>query len=121
MAYTKVRSGLVDTVAKITCVGKVARVTGRVVDRSWKVARVCMAPEMGSKIRIPLLVTMKAVPSARKARPSGVSPVAKVCRVLSLRLIRVTMFLLGSEGTPQFPKCATRRYLESGDRERAPG
>src|ERR1035438_8075624 len=118
MAYTKVRSGLVDTLAKMICVGKVARVTGMVVARSWKVARVCIAPEMGSKIRIPLLVTMKAVPSARKARPRGVSPRGKYCRVLSVRFIRVSPFLLESGVSPQLPKCATRRNLESGDRER---
>src|ERR1019366_6141283 len=99
--------GLVDTVAKITCVGNVLRSTGRVFARVAKVATFCMAPEMGSKIRIPLLVTMKAVPSARKARPSGVSPVVKVCRVLSLRLIRVTAFLLGSAGV-ELPECGPR-------------
>src|ERR1019366_9671217 len=115
MAYAKVRSGLVDTVAKITCVGKIPRPTGRVCARVAKVATVCIAPEMGSKSRTPLLVTMKARPSARKARPSGTSPVGKVCRVLSFRLIRVTAFLLGSAGAG-LAKCATRRDLEAGDR-----
>src|ERR1035438_1034722 len=120
MAYRKVRSGLVDTLAKIICVGKVARSTGRVFPRAAKGVTVCMAPEMGSKIIIALLVTMKAVPSARKARPSGVSPKGKTCRVLSLRLIRVMASCLGSAGVV-LPECATRRNLESGDRERAPG
>src|ERR1019366_1646054 len=110
------RSGVVDIAAEITCDGKVARATGRLLASKAKVATVCKAPEMGSKRRIPAEVTTNARPSARNVRPSGVSPVENVCRVLSLRLIRVSMFALRWS-----PKCATSRYLESGDRERAPG
>ena len=43
-----------------------------------KVVVVVIAPEMGSKSRKLVVVTINARPSARKAAPSGVSPVEKV-------------------------------------------
>src|SRR3982750_2575357 len=110
------RSGVVEVAAKITCVGDVPRVGGSVGARLAKVAITTIAPESGSKRHSPVVVTMSAVLSPMKVTLSGTSPVVKVWRVLSFRLISVIAFRLGS-GVARLPKWETTRYWLSGEIE----